>query len=156
MTAAIDIADRARFETRLALWIATYGGIDHLVNAAGILEADRLLDAPADSPCRVTETNFLAALKLTLPVGRHMVARRQGSITTTGSNQATTPRVGLGIFPASKSAITHAMKYLGLELAEYGMRCNVVSPGSTYTKMQREAQAAASGLGAVLNGDPKT
>ena len=45
MTAAIDIADTARFETRLALWIATYGGIDHLVNAAGILEADRLLDA---------------------------------------------------------------------------------------------------------------
>ena len=62
--------------------------------------------------------------------------------------------MGLGSYPASKAAVTHAMKCLGLELAEYGVRCNVVSPGSTNTEMQRKAQAAAYGLEGALKGDP--
>lgn len=48
------------------------------------------------------------------------------------------------------------MKCLGLELAEYGVRCNIVSPGSTNTEMQRQTQAATSGLDGVLNGDAST
>jgi 2,3-dihydro-2,3-dihydroxybenzoate dehydrogenase len=48
------------------------------------------------------------------------------------------------------------MKCLGLELAEHGVRCNIVSPGSTNTEMQRQTQAATRGLEGVLNGDPAT
>lgn len=153
---AMDVADSARFTAGLDRWIADFGGIDHLVNAAGVLEAGRLLDCPPDGIRRIVETNFLATLELTLPVARHMARRGRGSIVTIGSNSGTTPRVGLGAYPASKAAIIHAMKCLGLELADYGVRCNVVSPGSTNTEMQRQTQAATSGLDGVLNGDPKT
>lgn len=154
--AALDIADTAAFETALEGWITRFGGIDQLVNAAGVLEPGRLLDAAPGALRRVVETNFMATLELTLPVARHMAARRKGSIVTIGSNSGTTPRVGLGAYPASKAAVIHAMKCLGLELAEYGVRCNVVSPGSTNTEMQRQTQAATTGLGGVLNGDPAT
>lgn len=154
--AAMDVADTAGFAARLPDWIAAFGGIDHLVNAAGILEPGRLLDSGGDDIRRVVETNFLSTLALTLPVARHMAGRRRGSIVTLGSNSGTTPRVGLGAYPASKAAIAHAMKCLGLELAEYGVRCNIVSPGSTNTEMQRQTQAATTGLDGVLNGDQKT
>lgn len=154
VTEPLDLADLDRFTTRLPVWIAAYGGIDHLVNAAGVLESGRLLDATSDSLRRVVATNFLDTVDLTLPVARHMADRRKGSIVTISSNAGTTPRVGLGSYPASKAAVTHAMKCLGLELAEYGVRCNVVSPGSTNTEMQRKAQAAAYGLDGALRGDP--
>lgn len=156
VTEAMDVADSAQFAARLQAWIARFGGIDHLVNAAGVLEPGRLLDSPADAIRRVVETNFLATLELTLPVARHMAERRQGSIVTIASNAGTTPRVGLGSYPASKAAIIHAMKCLGLELAPLGVRCNVVSPGSTDTEMQRQTQAATTGMEGVLNGDAKT
>jgi 2,3-dihydro-2,3-dihydroxybenzoate dehydrogenase len=153
---ALDIADTAAFTARLPNWIGRFGGIDHLVNAAGVLEPGRLLDAQADSLRRVIGTNFLDTLDLTLPVARHMAERGSGSIVTIGSNSGTTPRFALGAYPASKAAIIHAMKCLGLELAEYGVRCNIVSPGSTNTEMQRQTQAATSGLDGVLNGDLST
>jgi 2,3-dihydro-2,3-dihydroxybenzoate dehydrogenase len=156
VTAALDLSDGPGFETGLRGWIDAFGGIDHLVNAAGILESGRLLDTPPDGIRRVVETNFLSTLERSLPVARHMADRRQGSIVTIGSNSGTTPRVGLGAYPASKAALIHAMKCLGLELADFGVRCNVVSPGSTNTEMQRQTQAATTGLDGILNGDPKT
>lgn len=156
VTEAMDLAETARFEALLAGWIRDFGGIDHLVNAAGVLEPGRLLEARADAIRRVVGTNFLATLELTLPVARHMAERRCGGIVTIGSNAGTTPRVGLGAYPASKAALIQAMKCLGLELAPHGVRCNVVSPGSTNTEMQRATQSATTGVDGILNGDPAT
>ena len=89
-----------------------------------------------------------------MPVARHMAARRAGSIVTIASNSGTTARMGLGAYPASKAGIIHAMKCLGLELAAHGVRCNIVSPGSTNTEMQRQFQSTIGSREAVLEGDP--
>lgn len=148
---ALDVNDPSAFEERLKTW----GDIDYLVNAAGILEPSRLLDASRESIRRVVETNLLATLDVTLAVARGMAARRAGSIVTVGSNSGTTARMGLGVYPASKAGIIHAMKCLGLELAEYGVRCNIVSPGSTNTEMQRTFQSTTGSRDAVLNGNPQ-
>ncbi|MFZ5710538.1 MAG: SDR family oxidoreductase [Pseudomonadota bacterium] len=153
---AIDIADGALFEKRLAGWVDRFGGIDHLVNAAGILVASRLLDTTREDRQAVFGTNLLATLDVTLAVARHMAARRAGAIVTIGSNSGTTARAGLGAYPASKAGIIHAMKCLGLELAEHGVRCNIVSPGSTNTEMQRQTQAATGGRDGILHGDLAT
>jgi 2,3-dihydro-2,3-dihydroxybenzoate dehydrogenase len=149
----IDINDGALFEVHLETWIARGGPISHLVNAAGILEPGRMLDAPRESLRRVFETNLLATLDVSLAVGRHMAKMGAGSIVTIGSNSGTMARMGLGSYPSSKAGIIHAMKCLGLELAEFGVRCNIVSPGSTNTEMQRNYQATTGSRDAVLSGD---
>lgn len=151
--AALDICDGAAFGQALAGWIGRRGAITDLVNAAGILEPGGLLDAAPDAIRRVIGTNLTATLEVTLPVARHMAARRRGSIVTIGSNSGTTARVGLGAYPASKAGIMHAMKCLGLDLAPFGVRCNIVSPGSTNTAMQRRYQTAATSREAMLAGD---
>lgn len=153
---ALDICDGAGFEARLNDWTARWDGISYLVNAAGILDPGRLMDTPRDSLRRIIDTNLVATLETTLAVARHMAGRRAGSIVTIGSNSGTTARYGLGAYPASKAGIIHAMKCLGLELAEYGVRCNIVSPGSTNTEMQRRYQTAATSPQAMLKGDPGT
>lgn len=152
---ALDIGDGALFESRFAEWAARFGRISHLVNAAGVLEPCRLLDASRAGIRDVVDINLVATLDVSLTVGRHMAAERAGSIVTIGSNSGTTARMGLGAYPASKAGIIHAMKCLGLELAEYGVRCNIVSPGSTNTEMQSRFQSTTGSRDAVLNGDPR-
>jgi NAD(P)-dependent dehydrogenase (short-subunit alcohol dehydrogenase family) len=66
-----------------------------------------------------------------------MVPRRRGTIVTVSSNAAGVPRSGMAAYAASKAAATMFTKCLGLELARTGVRCNVVSPGSTDTPMLR-------------------
>lgn len=151
---SVDITEGGGFDVKLERWISDTGQIDCLVNAAGILETGSMLHASRESIRRVIETNFLATLDVSLSVGRHMAAMRSGSIVTIGSNSGTTARLGLGSYPASKAGLIHAMKCLGLELAEYGVRCNIVSPGSTNTEMQRNFQATTGSRDAVLNGNP--
>ncbi len=126
----------------------------YLVNAAGVLKPARLLDASEVELREIININLTATLLLTQLAAQQMVAQARGAIVTIGSNSGTTPRTALGAYPASKAGLAHAMKCLGLELAEHGVRCNIVSPGSTTTEMQRSFQSDASSLDRVLKGDP--
>lgn len=150
---AQDIRDTAALKTALARAEDAAGSPRFLVNAAGVLSPSRLLDTPEDDIREIIEINLTATLLLTQIVARRMVQAGAGAIVTIGSNSATTARTALGAYPASKAGLTHAMKCLGLELAEHGVRCNIVSPGSTDTPMQRGFQTDSSSLDRVLKGD---
>ncbi len=63
--------------------------------------------------------------------------QRGGAIVTVASDAAHTPRIGMSAYGASKAALKSLALSVGLELAGSGVRCNVVSPGSTDTDMQR-------------------
>lgn len=149
----LDIRDADAIDQAVAAGQARLGPICYLVNAAGVLSPAMLLDADTDDIRETIDINFTATLIATQKVARHMVVQRNGAIVSIGSNSGTTPRTALGAYPASKAGLHHAMKCFGLELAEYGIRCNIVSPGSTDTPMQRSFQASASSLDRVIKGD---
>ena len=151
--AGLDIRDARAFEQVLREGQALLGPLHYLVNAAGVLKPTRLLDAPAEDIREIIEINLTATLIATQIVARQMVAHGRGAIVTVGSNSGHMARTALGAYPASKAGLSHAMKCLGLELAEHGIRCNIVSPGSTDTPMQRGFQSDASSLELVLKGD---
>lgn len=150
---AIDIGYTDAAGAAVNRWIENVGPVTRLVNAAGILETGSLLDSSPDAVRRVIDTNLTSTLNFTLLVARHMAAQRVGSIVTIASNSGTTARMSLGAYPASKAGVIHAMKCLGLELAEHGVRCNIVSPGSTATEMQMHFQSTTGSRDAVLNGN---
>jgi 2,3-dihydro-2,3-dihydroxybenzoate dehydrogenase len=79
------------------------------------------------------------------------VPRGAGAIITVSSNAGGVPRTNMAAYAASKAAATMFTRCLGLELARSGIRCNVVSPGSTGTAMQQVLGAAPE---AVIAGDP--
>jgi 2,3-dihydro-2,3-dihydroxybenzoate dehydrogenase len=83
-----------------------------------------------------------------------MVARRSGSIVTVASNAARVPRAGMAAYCASKAAAAMFTRCLGLEVASAGVRCNVVSPGSTDTTMLRGMWTDETGPERTLHGDP--
>ncbi|GED97247.1 SDR family oxidoreductase [Gordonia crocea] len=82
-----------------------------------------------------------------------------GSLTVVSSNSAATPRVGLGAYGATKAAVTSLVRSAGLELAPRGIRCNVITPGSTDTPMLRgmwpDSAPAQDSAAAVIAGTPE-
>jgi 2,3-dihydro-2,3-dihydroxybenzoate dehydrogenase len=150
---AQDIRDIDKLDQELAAAETQLGSIRFLVNAAGVLSPARLLETSVDEIRETIDINLTSTLIATQHVANRMIPHGAGSIVTISSNSGTTPRTALGAYPASKAGLTHAMKCLGLELAEFNIRCNIVSPGSTDTEMQRAFQKSASDLDGVLKGD---
>lgn len=112
--------------------------VDGLVNAAGVLTTGAFLSTDAQSWRRMLDVNAYGTFVVTQAVAARMATRRRGAIVTVASNAGATPRFGLTAYCASKAAATMLTRCAGLELAQYGIRCNVVSPGSTDTPMLAE------------------
>jgi len=134
----------------------TAGPLAILVNVAGILRpapVTELTDADWAATFAVNTTGVFHTARA---AARRMSARGAGCIVTVGSNAAGVPRTGMAAYAASKAAATMFTKCLGLELARSGVRCNIVSPGSTDTAMQRQLWADEDAPRRVIDGDPDT
>jgi len=133
----------------------TLGPIDVLVNVAGVLRVGSVLEATDTDWQVVFDVNAFGVFRLSRAVARHMVGRRRGAIVTVASNAAGVPRMNMGAYAASKAAAAHFTRCLGLELAGSGIRCNVVSPGSTDTPMQRGMWTEGTDAAATVAGNPQ-
>jgi 2,3-dihydro-2,3-dihydroxybenzoate dehydrogenase len=133
------------------------GPIGILVNVAGVLLPGSVEDTDGDRWRQSFAVNADGVFHVSRAVARRMTPRRRGVIVTVGSNAASVPRVGLAAYAASKAAARMFTRCLGLEVAGHGIRCNVVSPGSTDTSMLRALWAGTDpdeALSATLAGDP--
>ncbi len=84
---------------------------------------------------RLFSVNARGVFLVSREVGARMAERRHGSIVTVASNAGTVPRAGMAAYAASKAAASSITRSLGLELGPFGVRCNVVAPGTTRTPM---------------------
>ncbi|MFQ1901534.1 2,3-dihydro-2,3-dihydroxybenzoate dehydrogenase [Aeromonas veronii] len=131
----IDVSD-SEAVTRCCEQLLDEGlGPDVLVNVAGVLATGRI-DEVDDALLQHTfAINTFAPFYLMRALTPWFQGRRRGAIVNVSSNAGRVPRVGMGIYGASKAALTSLTQTAGLELAPYGVRCNLVSPGSTRTPM---------------------
>ncbi|MFL6122724.1 2,3-dihydro-2,3-dihydroxybenzoate dehydrogenase [Actinophytocola sp.] len=130
-----DIRSSAEVNTTVAQAESQLGPIDYLVNAAGILrvaEGRRLSD---EDWTQTLAVNTTGTFYVTRAVADRMAERGRGAVVTVASNAADNPRTGMAAYAASKAATTTFTKVMALELAQHGIRCNVVAPGSTDTEM---------------------
>ena len=116
----------------------TIGPIDHLANIAGILRMGALTETTDTDWSHTFNVNTTGAFNMCRAVARVMIPRQRGAIVAVSSNSSSVPRMNMGSYCASKAATTQLIKCFGLELAQYNIRCNIVSPGSTDTHMQRQ------------------
>lgn len=151
-----DVSDAAAVEAVVERIERELGPITTLVNVAGVLRMGSVL-ALSDADWAATfAVNTHGVFHVSRAVARRMVPRKSGAIVTVGSNASSVPRMQMAAYAASKAASTMFTKCLGLELAQHGIRCNVVSPGSTDTQMQRMLWADENGASAVIAGAPET
>jgi 2,3-dihydro-2,3-dihydroxybenzoate dehydrogenase len=132
------------------------GPLDYLVNAAGVLrmgQARSLSDTDWHDTFAVNATGVFLMCRA---VVNRMIPRRSGAIVTVASNAAGVARIDMSAYCASKAAATMFTKSLGLEVARYGIRCNLVAPGSTDTPMLQSMWHDDSGPETTINGNLDT
>ncbi|MEU8738011.1 2,3-dihydro-2,3-dihydroxybenzoate dehydrogenase [Streptomyces halstedii] len=131
------------------------GPVDRLVNAAGVLRTGPAHEF-ADEDWEATfAVNTTGVFHVSRAVVRRMRTRRRGALVTIASNAAGTARTEMAAYAASKAAASMFTKCLGLENAAYGIRCNVVAPGSTDTPMLTALWDDASAADASITGVPE-
>lgn len=133
-----------------------WGPVDLGVNVAGVLCFAPVTETTDEDWSRVLDINAKGVFHLCRALARRMVPRRRGAIVTVSSNAAGVPRHAMAAYAASKAAASMFTRCLGLELAPHGIRCNIVAPGSTLTRMQTGMWADDSGAAAVIEGSPAT
>ncbi|WP_306369243.1 SDR family oxidoreductase [Nocardiopsis sp. CC223A] len=150
---AVDVSDPARVEEFFDEAEADLGPVDTVVSAAGALATGPVADCADQVWHRVLAVNATGVFAVGRAAARRLGPRGRGCLVTVSSNAGGVPRAGMAAYAASKAAATAFTKSLGLELAPLGVRCNVVSPGSTDTPMLR-AMTADTGYAPLLAGDP--
>lgn len=151
-----DVSDRRAVEEIVNHVEQEIGPIEILVNVAGVLRTGRVESLSDEDWDRTFAVNVSGVFSLSRAVVQRMVPRKSGVIVTVGSNAASTPRVSMAAYASSKAAVTMFTKCLGLENAEHNIRCNIVSPGSTDTAMQRSLWTGENDAQAVINGSLDT
>jgi 2,3-dihydro-2,3-dihydroxybenzoate dehydrogenase len=148
-----DVSSSSDIERSVAAIEHEVGPIELAVSVAGILRSGPALEMSDQDWQATLDTNLSGAFFLFRSVARRMRARRHGNLIAIGSNAGPTPRVNMAAYAASKAGLLALVRCLGLELAPAGIRCNVVSPGSTDTPMQREFWTETQGERQILDGN---
>ncbi|MFD6889786.1 2,3-dihydro-2,3-dihydroxybenzoate dehydrogenase [Streptomyces sp. NPDC059957] len=149
-----DVTSSADVEAVIEAVEEQLGPIDYLVNAAGVLRLGEVTDLSDQDWYLTFAVNANGVFFVSRAVVGRMMARRRGSIVTVASNAASTARSHMAAYAASKAAAIAFTKSMGLEAARYGVRCNVVAPGSTDTLMLHGMHPDGSAVAASVKGDP--
>jgi len=152
----VDIGSSSAIEDFVDEVENTLGPIFYLVNAAGILRVGQTIELTDEDWDLTMQVNATGVFRVCRTVARRMIARGgSGAIVTLASNAALIARMDMAAYAASKAAAMALTKCLGLELAKYGIRCNIVAPGSTDTEMLRSLWGGNDGTKVSIEGSPQ-
>lgn len=131
---ACDVGDKASVEALVAATEAAFGGVDVLVNNAGIIHTADFLDIGEDDFDRVIRVNLKGAFLVGQAVARSMVRNgRKGAIVNMSSVNAVLAIPNQVPYVSSKGGVNQLTKVMALSLAPHGIRVNGIGPGSIMT-----------------------
>ena len=131
---ALDITDLAALEQAVETLSGALGGIDGLVNAAGILRTAPIADTDAAMWQRMQDVNLLAPAQLCRFAIPHMITAGGGTIVNIASLGGIRPNATMSAYAASKGGLIAFTKVLAAELAP-AIRANALCPGFIATPM---------------------
>lgn len=138
-----DVASYTEIATAVQTTVETFGGVDILINNAGVIEpVSHLTAADPDAWGQVIDINLKGVfngMRAAIPV---MKAAGGGSVLTISSGAAHGPVEGWSHYCASKAAVNMLTRCVDKEEAMHGIRAIGLSPGTVATQMQREIKAS--------------
>jgi NAD(P)-dependent dehydrogenase (short-subunit alcohol dehydrogenase family) len=133
-----DVSELHDVERLVSLTLQEYGRIDVLVNNASIFgpsPAPLLLDYPAEDFAEVLKVNTVGPFLVTRQVLGAMLQRGAGSVINVTSEAGAVGYAGWGAYGVSKFAVEGLTETWAAEVAEAGVRVNMVDPGEMDTVM---------------------
>ena len=139
----VDLSDVASTRTAMTQTLDVLGGVDVLVNNAGILRFGPLLDISSEAWDEMFAVNTRSML-LTMQIAARsmMAAGRGGTIVNMASMAAKTGGAGQAHYAASKAAVAALTRAAALEWGAAGITVNCVCPGYVLTEMGADTRTA--------------
>ena len=133
---AVDLSDEKQSESCIAQAAKMMGGLDVLINAAGILKGGRIEDTSLDLWDEMMNINLRSVFHLMRLAVPHL-EKTKGNIVNVSS--VTGPRSFPGVlaYCVSKAGVDQLTRCAALELAAKGIRVNAVNPGVVVTGLHR-------------------
>ncbi len=131
----LDVTDEDQWADAVEATVTRFGGLDVLVNNAGILDFGPLATFPTQRWERVLRVNLTGAFLGMKAAAGALTASGTGSIINVSSVAGRKGIAGVSAYVASKHALIGLTKTAALELAGAGIRVNAVLPGNIATDM---------------------
>jgi gluconate 5-dehydrogenase len=132
---AFDITDPAAVGSAIEQIEGDVGPIVALINNAGAVVRDALLDTGLDQWNNTLHTNVTGAFIVASSVAPRMIGRGRGKIVNIGSIQSAMARTGLGSYAAAKSALASLTRTMCVEWGPHNIQINTLAPGYVLTDM---------------------
>lgn len=138
-----DVAEPEQVARLVAVAVETFGGLDVLVNNAGVSGTmhPKFLDDDLADFHRVMSVNVLGVMAGTRDAARHMATVGGGSIINMTSIGGIRASGGVMTYQASKAAVIQFTKAAAIALARYDVRVNAIAPGNIPTPLLASAAA---------------
>ncbi|ASJ73414.1 SDR family NAD(P)-dependent oxidoreductase [Granulosicoccus antarcticus] len=143
ITQRVDVGDYASVEAGAAAVAQELGGIDLLVNAAGIAGVNTpLVDYPLDTWNSVININLNGSFHTSRAIVPYMLKGDYGRIVNIASMAGKDGNPNASAYSVSKAGVICLTKSLGKELANTGIRVNVICPAVIKTEMLDDVSEA--------------
>ncbi|MER6084518.1 glucose 1-dehydrogenase [Streptomyces sp. NPDC001833] len=145
-----DLGEQSVVDEVVATAVERFGGVDVLVNNAGIMDRMSALADVSDVEWeRVIRVNLTAPFLLTRAVLPHMLAAGRGAIVNTASEAGLRGSAAGAAYTASKHGVVGLTKNLAVMYRNQGIRANAIAPGGTRTGIQLDLEDGAHGPAAL-------
>lgn len=131
----LDVSDPSSIRSCVDEVVRQYGKIDVLFNVAGINKREGLLDVEEATYDRIMDTDLKGLFFLSQAVARVMYKQKSGCIVNIGSHNDEGMLGGCSVYGAAKSGVVALTRSMAVEFAQYGIRCNAISPGHILTEL---------------------
>ncbi len=125
-------------ETLVAEVLNDFGGVDVLINNAGITRDNLLMRMNESDFDQVIATNLKSVFNMTKAIQRTLLKQRSGSIINISSVVGVKGNAGQANYAASKAGMIGFTKSIALELGSRNIRCNAIAPGFIETEMTQK------------------
>jgi NAD(P)-dependent dehydrogenase (short-subunit alcohol dehydrogenase family) len=150
-----DLTDPASATRIVEASESRFGGLDILINAAGIIAMGTIETTTDESWERMLTVNTTAPFRL-MHAAVPQLIERKGCVVNVSSVNGLRSFAGVLAYCVSKSALDQLTRCAALELAPKGVRVNAVNPGVTVTNLHRRAGMGEDQYGAFLERSKET
>ena len=133
---AADVTSEQGPRAIVAKAIETFGGIDALVNAAGVIASGAVADTTDAGWDAMMAVNVRAPFRLIREASASLIARR-GAVVNVSSVAGLRAFPGVASYAVSKAAVDQLTRVAALDFAASGVRVNAVNPGVVITNLHR-------------------